>query len=169
MAAKLISDIQSGLTYSDYKKAFMNCDEVKNNTSLMGNFDDYWKAYNSKEPSKTTSTSGGGSSSTIQKLGNVQGYHFDGAYTQLANAPANRNYTTPCIYCLIYVIRGFECFSDKITPSIGYIHIGLCLVIWHSITKIDIINNKIIVQNIRYSGTRRDNRYYSILILPNVA
>ena len=45
MAAKLISDIQSGLTYGDYKKAFMNCDEVKNNTSLMGNFDDYWNPF----------------------------------------------------------------------------------------------------------------------------
>ena len=54
MAANLIKDIKSGLSYNDYKKEFMDCAEVKSNVSLMNNFNSYWSTYNSKEPTTNT-------------------------------------------------------------------------------------------------------------------
>jgi len=62
MAAPRISDIKQGLSYSNFKKEFMDCDEVKNNPSLLGQIDNYWTAYSS---TATTTTSNTGSTNKL--------------------------------------------------------------------------------------------------------
>jgi methyl-accepting chemotaxis protein len=72
MAANRITDIKPGLSYSNYKNEFMNCTQVTNNTSLMGKFDDYWKTYNSKEPTTTTT----GNEIEIPKMSDIQNFSY---------------------------------------------------------------------------------------------
>jgi hypothetical protein len=72
MAANLIKDIKSGLSYNDYKKEFMDCTEVKSNVSLMNNFNSYWSTYNSKEP--TTNTTDTKNSEVIDKMSTIQNF-----------------------------------------------------------------------------------------------
>jgi len=72
MAANRITDIKPGLSYSNYKNEFFNCTQVINNTSLMGKFDDYWKLYNSKEPTTTTT----GNEIGIPKMSDIQNFSY---------------------------------------------------------------------------------------------
>jgi len=50
MPAKRISEIKTGLSYEEFKKEFLDCDEVKNNANLLGSIDQYYTAYSKKEP-----------------------------------------------------------------------------------------------------------------------
>ena len=72
MAAKKISEIRQGLSYSDYKKEFMDCEEVKSNTNLLGQLDNYWRTYSSTEPNTRTSSTGTGG--VISKAVSAQGF-----------------------------------------------------------------------------------------------
>jgi hypothetical protein len=56
MAVPKIKDIKQGLSHSEFKREFMDCDEVKKNPGLLGQIDSYWNAYSATEPSKTPTT-----------------------------------------------------------------------------------------------------------------
>jgi hypothetical protein len=110
MAANLIKDIKSGLSYNDYKKEFMDCTEVKSNVSLMNNFNSYWSTYNSKEPtSNTTDTKNSGVISTMSDIQNfsssVKSYTTGGSRIE----------PSVIIETVSDVVKGF--FSEK--GSIG--------------------------------------------------
>ena len=58
MPTKRISDIKPGLSYGQFKKEFLDCDEVKNNANLLGSIDQYYTAYSKEPPKPDTSEKG---------------------------------------------------------------------------------------------------------------
>jgi hypothetical protein len=96
MAAPRISDIKQGLSYSNFKKEFMDCDEVKNNPSLLGQIDNYWTAYSATEQSRTQTTGGTGkvtsaTQSTVTGLLGTQDISRSGAGYQMSSLESGQD------------------------------------------------------------------------------
>jgi hypothetical protein len=96
MAAPRISDIKQGLSYSNFKKEFMDCDEVKNNPSLLGQIDNYWTAYSATEQSRTQTTGGtskvsSATQSTVTGLLGAQDISRSGAGYQMSSLESGQD------------------------------------------------------------------------------